>query len=221
MNKALTVSAVSRVNSLLASYEKGDLLKAVSIREAIEELRKVFLQAPALEKLAVLSTRLLRVADSLSFPDTETTALQLLQEILRNMELFFRGKISGKDFGTAVRSRLPMVQKLLSTKQRDSDQSKERTPEVQPASLTTQLSEIAKEETLQTGYPEGYFDGIVEDSSLLMQFFHEAKDHLEEAQSTLVELEYDTTNKELLNTIFRNFHTIKGSSAFLGLKNIE
>ena len=70
-------------------------------------------------------------------------------------------------------------------------------------------------------YPEGYFDSIVDDQKLLSQFYNESTEHLEQAQIILLELEYDSTNKEFINNIFRNFHTIKGSSAFLGLKNIE
>lgn len=56
---------------------------------------------------------------------------------------------------------------------------------------------------------------------MLEQFYHEATEHLDNAQFILIELEHDNENKELLNTIFRDFHTIKGSSSFLGIKNIE
>lgn len=70
-------------------------------------------------------------------------------------------------------------------------------------------------------YPDDYFNNIVEDSKLLNQFYDEAIEHLNQAQFNLVELEYDSSNKELINNVFRNFHTIKGSCAFLGLKNIE
>ncbi len=234
MNKTFFLTEIAEINSLLASYEKGDLLKAVSIRDALELLQKELRKTPAPGKLAALTEHLIahlqRAAEALSFPDTETTALELLQEMLRNMESFFRGKISGKDFGKAVRACQPKFQELLLTRRQDSVRSDKQDTDARPDSIT-QPSRVAKDEATllssppgsneQEAYPEGYFDGIVEDSNLLMQFFHEAKDHLEEAQSTLVELEYDATNKELLNTIFRNFHTIKGSSAFLGLKNIE
>jgi len=65
------------------------------------------------------------------------------------------------------------------------------------------------------------YDNIVDDPKLLNQFYDEATEHLNQAQFTLIDLEYDPNNQELINNIFRNFHTIKGSSSFLGLKNIE
>lgn len=71
------------------------------------------------------------------------------------------------------------------------------------------------------GYPDDYFDHIIEDQGMLGQLCDEVKEHMDIAQFTLVDLEYDSTNPETLNKIFRAFHTIKSSAAFLGLKNLE
>ncbi len=68
---------------------------------------------------------------------------------------------------------------------------------------------------------EGFFNNIVDDSKMLSQLCEEIREHLDTAQYTLVELEFNETNQENINKVFRSFHTIKGSSAFLGLKNIE
>ncbi len=70
-------------------------------------------------------------------------------------------------------------------------------------------------------YSNHYFQGIVQDSHLLRKFYYEAIEHLESIQSLLIEIEFDPTNSEFINTIFRDIHTIKGSSSFLGLKNFE
>jgi two-component system chemotaxis sensor kinase CheA len=50
---------------------------------------------------------------------------------------------------------------------------------------------------------------------LLQDFLTEAGELLEDVDSKLVELEAKPTNKELLNSIFRGFHTIKGGAGFL------
>jgi len=71
------------------------------------------------------------------------------------------------------------------------------------------------------GYGEDYFDNIVEDKKMLIQLCDEVREHLETAQFTLVDLERDASNPETVNKIFRSFHTIKSSGAFLGLKNVE
>ena len=77
------------------------------------------------------------------------------------------------------------------------------------------------EEVSEGSYTLEDFSHLVEDPKLLMQFYHEAVEHLDSSQFILLELEYDSTNSEFLNTIFRDFHTIKGSSSLLGIKNIE
>ena len=58
------------------------------------------------------------------------------------------------------------------------------------------------------------------DNSLLEDFADETRDHLEELEGCLLRLEVDPTNGELLNTIFRSMHTIKGASEYLGFERI-
>jgi two-component system, chemotaxis family, sensor kinase CheA len=65
------------------------------------------------------------------------------------------------------------------------------------------------------------FSNFISDKEMLEKFFDEATEHLNLSQLELIELEYDNNNSESINTIFRAFHTIKGSAAFLGVKNIE
>jgi two-component system chemotaxis sensor kinase CheA len=59
------------------------------------------------------------------------------------------------------------------------------------------------------------------DNSLLEDFADEAREHLEELESSLLRLESDPANQELLNTIFRSMHTIKGASEYLGFVRIS
>jgi two-component system, chemotaxis family, sensor kinase CheA len=58
------------------------------------------------------------------------------------------------------------------------------------------------------------------DPSLIADFADEAREHLEEVEGALLRLENDPTNRDLLNTIFRSMHTIKGASEYLGLARI-
>jgi two-component system chemotaxis sensor kinase CheA len=70
-------------------------------------------------------------------------------------------------------------------------------------------------------YPEGYFAQVIADPHLLSQLCDEVREHLDAAQFSLVDLERDPSNAETVNRVFRAFHTLKSSAAFLGLKNIE
>jgi two-component system chemotaxis sensor kinase CheA len=59
------------------------------------------------------------------------------------------------------------------------------------------------------------------DVSLLGDFVAESRDCLEGSEAALLALENDPANVEAINTVFRAFHTIKGTSAFLGLVRIS
>ena len=59
------------------------------------------------------------------------------------------------------------------------------------------------------------------DLSLLQDFINEAGEHLEELEASLLKLETDPDNKEILNDIFRSMHTIKGSAEFIGTQKIS
>jgi two-component system chemotaxis sensor kinase CheA len=58
------------------------------------------------------------------------------------------------------------------------------------------------------------------DTSLLADFADETREHLDELENSLLRLESDPADQELLNTIFRSMHTIKGASEYLGFERI-
>jgi two-component system chemotaxis sensor kinase CheA len=55
------------------------------------------------------------------------------------------------------------------------------------------------------------------DDEILQDFLVEASEILEQLNEQLVELEQSPDNANLLNTVFRGFHTIKGGAGFLAL----
>jgi len=59
-----------------------------------------------------------------------------------------------------------------------------------------------------------------EDAPLVLDFIAEANEHIENAESALLELENHPDDDELINKIFRGFHTIKGMAGFLNLTDI-
>lgn len=58
------------------------------------------------------------------------------------------------------------------------------------------------------------------DEDILQDFLIEAGEILELLQVQLVELENNPQDSDLLNAIFRGFHTIKGGAGFMGLKEL-
>jgi len=61
---------------------------------------------------------------------------------------------------------------------------------------------------------------FLDDPAILGEFINESNEHLESLEPKLLQLEKEPNNLDLLNDIFRSFHTIKGASSFLGLTQI-
>jgi len=61
---------------------------------------------------------------------------------------------------------------------------------------------------------------FLNDPEIIGEFINESREHLESLEPKLIQLEKEPHNLDLLNDIFRTFHTLKGSSSFLGLTQI-
>jgi two-component system chemotaxis sensor kinase CheA len=62
---------------------------------------------------------------------------------------------------------------------------------------------------------------FLQDTDLLAGFIEEAFEHLESIEVNVLELELSPDDMDIINNIFRPFHTIKGVSGFLNLKTIN
>jgi len=58
------------------------------------------------------------------------------------------------------------------------------------------------------------------DKTILLDFVAEAEENLEKLSAQLVELEKKPQDENLLNEIFRHFHTIKGAASFFSLQHL-
>ncbi len=59
------------------------------------------------------------------------------------------------------------------------------------------------------------------EEDVLQDFLTEAKEGLEKLDEEFVELEQDPQNTEILKSIFRTMHTLKGTAGFFGFKTLE
>ncbi|WP_244154316.1 chemotaxis protein CheA [Desulfospira joergensenii] len=88
----------------------------------------------------------------------------------------------------------------------------------QPTEDETWGMESTDSETPDPEIPEKISD---DDMEILSDFISEAEENLDSIEVNLIELEQDPGNKEIINDIFRPFHTIKGVSGFLSLTKIN
>ncbi len=64
---------------------------------------------------------------------------------------------------------------------------------------------------------------LIDDPALLAEFVTESRDHLADVEAQLLEIEASgaDVNVELVNTVFRSIHSIKGAAGFMGLEVIN
>lgn len=62
---------------------------------------------------------------------------------------------------------------------------------------------------------------LSEGTEIIEEFFHEATEHLAISEESILVLESDPENMEEVNKIFRAFHTIKGVTGFLNLRDMK
>ena len=88
------------------------------------------------------------------------------------------------------------------------------------------LEQILSGETPLTGDSEQAVIDTVPPSNgisdeALREFLVECFDNLEQVERDLLSLERDPNSEAVLNSVFRNIHTIKGSAGFLAFANLE
>jgi len=81
--------------------------------------------------------------------------------------------------------------------------------------------EAQKETTLSDSAQNVFIISKDADVGMLGEFVTECTDLVDAAESALLDLEQNPNDGELINTIFRSFHTVKGTSAFMGLNPIS
>ncbi len=81
---------------------------------------------------------------------------------------------------------------------------------------------VLKTEAQSTGTDSSEFTlDIKEDSEIFLEFLSEAHDHLEDSESNILSIEDGECDYEVINSIFRSIHSIKGSAGFLGLTDMQ
>ncbi len=183
---------IAKVNN----YESGNLIGVMEIRKSYEELQKKLSEFESLKNVGKFAGLLAGLSEKLMDEETEGAVLEIFKSSNENLVDLFSRKKSGQSAAVEINRLINKVHEIINI-------------------------DIEKEKADGEIYPDTYFSNIINDTKMLSQFCDEAEEHIDTAQYTLIELEYDDKNQDNINKVFRSFHTIKGSSAFLGLKNIE
>ncbi|MEJ5361827.1 MAG: chemotaxis protein CheA [Spirochaetota bacterium] len=197
------------IKSLISNFEQGDALALAEIKEECQDIVNHYNNDVLYEVIHTLPDI---VQSCAHIPLIQVQCIQVLEKIVDAIDKYsVTSEKEKKKLLKQIKSNMAKLQKLVE-EQKNSE-------------INAQDREEGKD-TIQKGEKASFYSiedflHLVDDQKLLQQFYHEATEHLDSAQFVLLELEHDSTNSELINTVFRDFHTIKGSSSFLGIKNVE
>ncbi len=178
---------------------------------------------------AACSTNMLCSAD--------LSELENLQTILKQIDESIAGISDGpeqliKQANGTTSQASELLQKILQKEVQDTDKSIESVSGAVSVlqGLIEQISQPADEpepkiadtdsDENEPEAPQQTFVIPEDDIPLVLDFITESGEHIESAEAALLELETTPDDNEVLNKIFRAFHTIKGMAGFLNLTEI-
>jgi len=94
-------------------------------------------------------------------------------------------------------------------------------PEKEVDAVPPQSESVQAQAPAGGGAGQEAIPDFLQDTDLLAGFIDEAFEHLESIEVNVLELEQSPDDMDIINNIFRPFHTIKGVSGFLNLKTIN
>ncbi len=101
-------------------------------------------------------------------------------------------------------------------------------PQIIPPRIEEKVDPESTEDVEKEKSKEGRVDepeakteySLIGDIDLLTDFISEVQEHIDAIDNKLLELENNPEDSELLNSVFRVFHTIKGAAGFLALNDM-
>ncbi len=184
------------LSSLLIQTEPGDLDSARAIQKGLRSLKAQYAGnrelESALESAAGLLNELL--TRTAAQPDNILTQV-----------------------GNIMESAAKMLEKLNFPEKQTPAPPVAPAEPAPPAPAPQKAAARPPQEPPPSDEPEEFFLPADCDKDLLDEFINESKDYVAASEASLLNLETNPQDIESVNTIFRAFHTIKGTSAFMGL----
>lgn len=196
------------IKNLLENFQEGDALALAELKQECQEIVKQTNDDALYSLIHDLPDLIQQCAH---IPTIQIQCIDSVKKIFGTIEEYLKSDETGKKkLLKQIKRNVNKLHKIIEQKN-----------EVDIKNGVEEEIETKETDEKNHYYTLDDFAHLVDDQKLLQQFYHESTEHLDSAQFVLLELEHDSTNQELINTVFRNFHTIKGSSSFLGIKNIE
>ena len=192
-NMELLTELMEKAASSINMLDPEDFSEIESLQKVLDEIKSALGGFGQMDKYP---TEILEKANS-----ETNSSIELLQKILLK-------EVEDTESSIAV------VSKTIASLQGIIDQVSKN-----PAPKDSDSTQGAKENNTENTSDNGIV--ITEDDiPLVLDFITESFEHIESAEAGLLELEEKPDDKDIVNQIFRGFHTIKGMAGFLNLSDI-
>ncbi|MCC7263994.1 MAG: chemotaxis protein CheA [Candidatus Latescibacteria bacterium] len=203
----------------LSLLDMGDLRGLAMIEERLEQLA-----AAGTGREAALVDLLAKVATALILEENDANRDQHMVVLERGVEIVQK-LIQGQELGEVEQNWRTEAAALMGEELPAAPEAAAEEPAAaEPTPIPDTPSAEAAVASLGGSSPEEELadnDGPQRDDELFQAFVTEAYEHLEAAEQGLLELRANPEDKELLNQLFRSFHTIKGAAGFVNLLNVS
>jgi two-component system, chemotaxis family, sensor kinase CheA len=198
----------------------GDINILSSVFRTIHTIKGTcgFIGFNKLESVAHIGENLLgKLRDGqLKLNPVRTSALLAMVDAIRQMLSCIE---SDGNEGTVDYSGLVENLTRLQTDEGTAEAAPAPAPAVVTAEVKEETSPAVPEETEEAIQPSAEIDDDME--PIVNEFLVESYENLDRLDKDLIELEQDPKNIEILGSIFRTIHTIKGTCGFIGLHKLE
>ena len=216
-----------RIIPALVSFEPGDDQHLAKIAWELDDMLDS--KDESVAKLEPASRLLLRGIEALrgGAADEETDLLGALIDLAK---VLYRAAVDPQHRRTGFKKATGRVEACLDAESETAPNKPEaevaapdpETPTTEPQPATPAAEPAATEPTEAPADDDSSGSFILlpdePDVELLAEFITENNELIEMAEGALLALEENPDDDEAINTVFRAFHTIKGTSAFLGLE---
>ncbi|MBN2171600.1 MAG: chemotaxis protein CheA [Candidatus Krumholzibacteriota bacterium] len=179
--------------------------------------RLVLLEGDATEEWTLLQAALARLVPGLPRP---------VQDVLAPACVDLASFLAAGGDGDALRRELggALEQALLLLEEGGPANAQRRRPaaDAKPATAEPVAADVDPEaDHVESELPTEIVLGDDADPEFIGEFLTESNEYIEDSEGALLTLESDPQDMEAVNRVFRAFHTIKGTSAFLGLDAVS
>ena len=165
------------------------------------------------ESLEEVEKELQKLDENISFSPSLSS---LVQTISSEIKRFKDGDLKAERARDFLTEALDIITVALNTNMNEEEIEKEAKKTLEKYSSIQEIEEETSNET------RDYIPEIGEDDiDIVKDFLEEADDHLSVIEEKILNLESDPTNVDLINEIFRPFHSMKGAAGFLNFTQIN